>query len=321
MTGIDRLLAAFGSGSDRSTIRQGHTGSPANSRPSGTAPRSDVLPLLMTHAVCGYPDLATSERLMLAMLESGSDMLEAQIPFSDPSADGPAIVAANHAALASGATTAACLDMLGRVRSRTGKPILVMSYLNPLLAFGIRRLADFISATGLDGAIVPDCPGDEPEYRLPDIMRGAGLAFVPLVAPSTSLERARQLALAASSPFVYAVLRLGVTGRATVVTDEARRRLVDLREATGRYVAAGFGLGERSQLEDLAGCADCAIVGSAALGVFDRAARAGHDGVEAVGRFVAGLVAAGHGAAGNGTAGNGTAGNGAAGHGTAGHDA
>lgn len=268
MTGVDRLLHTF---------RKGRPG---------------TMPLLMTHAVCGYPDLATSERLMMAMLDSGSDILEAQIPFSDPSADGPAIVAANHAALASGATTADCLAMLARLRERTEKPILVMSYLNPLLAFGIGRLADFMSAAGLDGAILPDCPDDEPEYRLPELMAGAGLAFVPLVAPSTSLARARELALAASSPFIYAVLRLGVTGRSTKITGEARRGLAALREATGRYVAAGFGLGERSQLEDLAGCADCAIVGSAALGVFDRAVAAGKDGVEAVGSFVAGLVAA-----------------------------
>lgn len=279
MTGNERILAAFRAGQIISS-----TPETAPSHISATCP--GAMPILMTHAVCGYPDLATSERLILALIDAGADIVEAQIPFSDPSADGPAIVAANHRALASGATTASCLDMLARIRERTGKPILVMSYLNPLLAFGIQKLADFMVRNGLDGVIVPDCPADEPEYRLPEIMAASGLAFVPLVAPSTSLERARELAATASSPFIYAVLRLGVTGRATAISDEARARLADLRETTGRYVAAGFGLGERSQLEALAGYADCAIVGSAVLAAFDRAVREGQDGVGAVSDFV-----------------------------------
>ncbi len=274
MTGIERIRAAF----EKNTRRH-----PSESQ---RGPETRRLPSLMTHAVCGYPDLSTSERLMRAMTDAGSDIIEAQIPFSDPSADGPAIVAANHGALASGATTASCLDMLARLRDRTGKPIIVMSYLNPLLAFGIERLAGYMVRNGLDGVIVPDCPEDEPEYRLPEIMADSGLAFVPLIAPSTGAARARELAARSSSPFIYAVMRLGVTGRATQITGEACERLAALRDATGRRVAAGFGLGERAQMEALAGYADCAIVGSAALAVFNRARGAGQDGVGAVGDFV-----------------------------------
>ncbi len=177
--------------------------------------------------------------------------------------------------------------MLARLREETELPILVMSYLNPVLAFGPRRLAAFMAERGLDGLIVPDCPDDEPEYRLPGIAGEAGLAFVPLVAPGTSPERARLLADRAPSPFVYAVLRTGVTGRNTEVTREGARRLAELRRVTGRFVAAGFGIGTRAQVESLAGFADCAIVGSAGIAAFDRGESCGAGGGV---RAVAGLV-------------------------------
>lgn len=246
---------------------------------------------LMTHAVCGYPDMESSRRIMAAMLEAGTDFLEAQLPFSDPSADGPAIVEANRVALDSGATTAASLEMLASLRRECGAPILVMSYLNPLLSFGLERFAEFCVNKGLDGAIIPDCPDDEPEYDVPGILARAGLASVPLIAPSTSPARARDLAAASSSPFVYAVLRMGVTGRKTELDGSVRARLREIGEATGRFVAAGFGIREKSQVEALRGAADCAIVGSAALAAVREAIASGADPAAAARRFVAGLGA------------------------------
>lgn len=270
MTGIARI--------DRAFTARGNRGLPDSM-------------LLMTHAVCGYPDMAASRRIMAAMLAAGADFLEAQLPFSDPSADGPAIVAANRAALDSGSSTAACLDMLAGLRREYGAPILVMSYLNPILSFGLGRFAEFCAASGLDGAIIPDCPDDEPEFDVPGVLARAGLASVPLIAPSTSLSRARALAEANSSPFVYAVLRLGVTGRKTELGDEVRARLAAIGQATGRRVAAGFGLRDRAQLQALRGCADCAIVGSAVLAAIDQAIAAGRDAAAAAGEFVRNLRA------------------------------
>jgi tryptophan synthase alpha chain len=249
--------------------------------------------LIMAHAVVGYPDAAASARILAAMAESGADLIEAQLPFSDPSADGPAIVAANSAALRAGSSTAACLDALTTLRERTEVPILVMSYLNPLLAYGIDRLIERARGAGLDGFIVPDYPDDEPELQLAEKCAAAGLALVPLIAPTTSLERAADLASASASPFLYVVLRLGVTGRKTELDAASLSRLAALKERTGKYVAAGFGIRERSQVEALSGCADCAIVGTALVDAARVAAEAGRDPGEAVGSLLRSLKGGG----------------------------
>lgn len=266
MTGIDRITRAF---------------------EAGAGPRSAIR--LMAHAVCGYPDAATSARILSAMASSGADLIEAQLPFSDPSADGPAIVAANHAARRAGSSTEACLAMLEELRGRTGVPILVMSYLNPMLAYGIDALVERACRSGLDGFIVPDYPDDEGELELARKCAAAGLALVPLVAPSTSLDRAAALAAGSASPFIYAVLRLGVTGRRTELDGPSLERLAALKARTGRYVAAGFGIRERSQVEALRGSADCAIVGSVLAEATSSALAEGRDPAERVGELLRSL--------------------------------
>ena len=263
MRGIERIAGAFAEGGD---IR------------------------LMTHAVCGYPDMAGSAAILASMADSGAAIIEAQIPFSEPSADGPLIVEANHAALRRGAGTKACLAMLGELRRRTGTPILVMSYLNPLVSFGPEAFVSALVDAGIDGAIVPDLPDDEPEPPLRKLFASAGLAFVPLIAPSTSPERAGLLARSAGSPLVYVVMRLGVTGRRTEIDQASRDRLEELRRATGLRLAAGFGIRDRAQVEALRGSADCAIVGSALLAEARRAIAAGEDPARAVGTLVEVLV-------------------------------
>ncbi|MEI6876259.1 MAG: tryptophan synthase subunit alpha [Spirochaetota bacterium] len=245
---------------------------------------------LMAHAVCGYPDMEASREVMAAMAQAGAAIIEAQLPFSEPSADGPLIIEANHAALRAGATTKACLRMLAALRKETSAPILAMSYLNPIFAYGPEAFTRALVEAGLDGAVVPDLPDDEPDPPPQRLFAEAGVGLVPLIAPSTSLERARELAAASSSPLVYVVLRLGVTGRRTEIDAAARKRLADLHQATGKRVAAGFGIRERSQVEDLAGSADCAVVGSAVLAEIRRALESGRDPAEAARSFVAGLL-------------------------------
>lgn len=244
---------------------------------------------LMAHGVCGYPDLETSLRVFRALAESGADIIEAQLPFSDPSADGPLIVEANHAALRGGASTEACLEMLGRLRAAVEAPIVVMSYLNPLFSYGVERIAARLAALALDGLIVPDYPDDEPELELDRIAEEAGLAFVPLIAPSTDLDRASRLAARVASPLLYAVLRSGVTGRATAIDAATALRLAQLRERSGKFIGAGFGIRTREQVEALRGKADCAIVGSAVLAAVMTAASNGADPAGAAGAFVRGL--------------------------------
>jgi tryptophan synthase alpha chain len=223
------------------------------------------------------------------MAASGADLLEAQLPFSDPSADGRSIVEANYAALGAGSSTRACLSVLEALRAGTDAPILVMSYLNPLLAYGIDALVDRMSHAGLDGFIVPDYPDDEPELALAEKCSDKGLALVPLIAPTTSYERAEALAAASASPFLYVVTRLGVTGRKTELDGASIERLRSLRERTGKRIAAGFGIRERAQIEALEGAADCAIVGSALVDAARAAVESGRDPAEAVGGLVRSL--------------------------------
>ncbi len=245
---------------------------------------------LMAHAVCGYPDMAASARILAAMVAKGADLIEAQLPFSDPSADGPSIVAANHAALRAGSQTEACLASLEDLRATTEAPILVMSYLNPILAYGVEAMVARAARSGLDGFIIPDHPDDEDEFGLAEKCAAAGLALVPLIAPTTSLERAAGLASASASPFLYVVLRLGVTGRKTVLDGPSLDRLAALKERTGKFVAAGFGLRERAQIEALRGHADCAIVGSALVDAAREAIEAGADPALAVGAVIRSLT-------------------------------
>lgn len=217
---------------------------------------------LMTHVVGGYPDLATSERVVLAMTKNGADLIEVQLPFSDPSADGPAIVHANYGALAAGIKTADVLAMIARIRKQTDVPLLVMSYLNPVVAYGEKKIIDELLSIGADGFIIPDCPVEERESSFIGMCNEASLAFVPLVAPSTSPERMSELAASSRSPFVYAVLRLGVTGRKTELGTEELSYLESVKKNTGRHVAAGFGIADKSQIDALSGHAGCAIIGS-----------------------------------------------------------
>ncbi len=245
---------------------------------------------LMTHAVCGWPSMEASRRILLSASRSGADFLEAQLPFSEPSADGPLIVKANHEALLAGSSTAAALAMLAALRRVCGTPILVMSYLNTLVSRGIDSVLEQMSEAGLDGLIVPDYPDDELEFELAEKCERSGIAFVPLIAPTTGLGRAASLASASNSPFVYAVLRLGVTGRRTELGVEGLAALDAMRSRTGKKVAAGFGIAERSQIEALSGHADCAIVGSALVARVDAALASGEDPAEAVASFVASLA-------------------------------
>jgi tryptophan synthase alpha chain len=282
MTGIDRITRVFWG----QVATRDNEGRVAARAADGEGSRGIKL---MAHAVVGYPDMEGSSRILAAMAASGADLIEAQLPFSDPSADGRSIVEANYGALKSGSSTRACLSLLEKLRGKTEAPILVMSYLNPLLAYGIDAIVERAARAGLDGFIVPDYPDDEGELALAEKCAAAGLALVPLIAPTTSYERAQGLAAASASPFLYVVMRLGVTGRKTELDDASIERLRTLKARTGKGIAAGFGIRERGQVEALEGGADCAIVGSALVDAARSAVEAGTDPAAAVGALVRSL--------------------------------
>ena len=217
-------------------------------------------------------------------------MIEVQLPFSDPTADGPVIVEANVAALEKRTTTREVLAMLRQVREKSGVPLLIMSYLNPLFAYGIDAFLDEMVDIGLDGLIIPDCPPEEERLDLPAKAAAKGLAFVPLIAPGTPEARVREVCAKTESPFVYTVLRLGVTGKRTELDEGVVSYLGMVARVSGRHLAAGFGIRDREQLEALKGHARCGVVGSALIRVLQAAAREGRDPLSDAGAFLDGLL-------------------------------
>ncbi len=244
---------------------------------------------LMTHVVGGYPDLETCKAMILTMVKRGVDLIEIQLPFSDPIADGPIIVNANHKALKANVTTKSVLKLVEEIREQIDIPLLIMSYLNPLYAYGIESFLEKVKTIGIDGLIVPDCPLEEIELNIPQKCNDLGLAFVPLIAPTTSQKRMITIAENCSSPFVYAVLRLGVTGKKTNLDRETKEYLKLVKENTKRFVAAGFGIKEKAQLDALIGHVDCGIIGSAILRIVDLSLKNNQDPVQAVDQFLSKL--------------------------------
>ena len=227
--------------------------------------RNDIL--LMTHIVVGYPSLAASFETVDAMVEAGVDLMELQIPFSEPMADGPVILAANQKALARGITVERCLDFAASVARKHPIPFLFMTYYNVLFRAGLTRFAQAMKAAGLTGAIVPDLPPEEGTDYLA-AMDAAGLAPIFIYAPTTSEDRLRTIAKSTRG-FIYCVARKGVTGKHTTFSGELEAYLARCRAATTLPLAVGLGVQDASDVAFLRGKVDIAVVGSATLRLVD----------------------------------------------------
>jgi tryptophan synthase alpha chain len=237
--------------------------------------------LLMTHIVVGYPSLAASLKIVDAMVEAGVDLMELQIPFSEPMADGPVILAANQKALAQGITVEQSFEFASAVARRHPIPFLFMSYYNVLFRAGLSDFAERMKTAGLMGAIVPDLPPEEGAEYLA-AMDGAGMAPIFIYAPTTSQDRLRTIARSARG-FIYCVARKGVTGKHTSFTAELEAYLARCRAATTLPLAVGFGVQDASDVAFLRGKVDIAVVGSATLRLVD------DKGTGAVAPFIRGL--------------------------------
>ncbi len=224
-------------------------------------------PALVAYLTGGYPD---HERFVehLRRLCDVADAVEIGVPFSDPLADGVTIQRASRVALQRGTSLAWILDALERERDRLRAPRLLMSYVNPLYAFGFERLAQRAAQAGVSGFIVPDLPFEE-GAEFGRVLDHAGLAQVQLVSPVTPPERLARLC-AASQGFVYAVTVAGVTGAALADRDALRGYLARVRAAAHRPVLAGFGIRSRNDVATLAGECDGVIVGTALIESIDR---------------------------------------------------
>jgi tryptophan synthase alpha chain len=237
---------------------------PDRIRAAFVAARNDHRAAFIAYVVAGYPSEDEAVEVAEAALQSGADMLEIGIPFSDPMADGPVIAAASRAALAGGGGLHSAVDLARTLRARGARqPILAMSYLNPLLAHGTGQALEALAAAGINGLIVPDLPvGEDPAFERAAAVAGLGASF--LVAPNTPPDRLEE-AVNASTAFLYVVPLLGVTGARDELADGAVELIVRIRQAArGRApVVAGFGISAASQVAPLAEVADGVVVGSA----------------------------------------------------------
>ena len=220
-------------------------------------------PAFVAYITCGDPDLPSTKEVILAAVRAGADLIELGVPFSDPVADGPVIQRACDRALRQGTTLENVLRLAREVRTQTDAGLIVFSYLNPLLKFGLARFCAAAEEAGIDGALVTDLPVEEAGEYL-RLMRNRRLATVFLAAPTSTDERLKRVA-EASTGFVYAVSRTGVTGAQAEFPADSRELVARIRRFTQLPVAVGFGISTAEQFAAVGQYADAAVVGSALM--------------------------------------------------------
>jgi len=234
----------------------------------------------------GDPDLATTEQLLITLAQSGATLIELGVPFSDPMADGPVIQRASERALKNKFGLQEILDTTARVRKQIDTPIILFSYYNPLLQFGLKRMAEAAKDAGVDGVLVTDLtPEESGEFE--SELRAQGMDMIFLVAPTSTDERLQLVAHHASG-FIYAVSRAGVTGARSTVSAEAEKLVTRMRRFSELPIAVGFGISNADQVKDVQRYADAVVVGSAIVAEMERLGRA-PDLAERIGKFLTGF--------------------------------
>lgn len=237
--------------------------------------------LLMTHIVLGYPSLEQSFRVVETMVEAGVDLMELQIPFSEPIADGPVILGANQEALKGGIRVQDCLDLAGQITSTFDIPFLIMSYYNIFFRRGVEDFVFLMAEKGLKGAIIPDLPPEEAGQYLRS-MEAHRLSPIFIFSPTTPIARMRTIA-SLGKGLIYCVARKGVTGARTRFSKDLSAYLAQCRRATSLPLALGFGVGDKQDVTFLKGKADIAVIGTRMIQVMEK------EGLSGVGSFLKGL--------------------------------
>ena len=209
----------------------------------------------------GDPDLDASLELAVALGESCADVLELGVPFSDPVADGPIIQRSSLRALRQGTTPARILEMVRRLRKKSAVPVVLFSYFNPILQYGLERLAKEARDAGVDGLLLTDLPPEESDVYLP-AFRAEGLDTIFLASPTTSPAR-MQIIAEHSRGFIYLISRAGVTGESDSLSGGLEPHVRRLRELSSLPVAVGFGISTPGHVRQVWEVADAAVVGSA----------------------------------------------------------
>jgi tryptophan synthase alpha chain len=218
-------------------------------------------PGLVAYITCGDPSLDISREVALAAIRAGADVIELGVPFSDPVADGPVIQRASERALQHGTNLNGVLEVAKQLRQQSNAGLVVFSYLNPILQFGLEKFCAAAAEAGVDGSLVTDLPVEEAGEYL-RAMKAHKLAPVFLAAPTSPEKRLREVAKH-SCGFVYAISRTGITGTRQELAGDARSLVERLRVHTKLPIAVGFGVSTPEQFAEVGSFADAAVVGSA----------------------------------------------------------
>jgi tryptophan synthase alpha chain len=243
--------------------------------------------------VAGDPNLETTKALILELAAKGASVIELGVPFSDPVADGVTIQASAERALRNPINVKNIIDVVAEVRrEKCETPIILFSYFNPILQFGLKKFAEKAVESGVDGVLITDLvPEEAEEFRR--ILAAEDLALIMLAAPTSSDERLRKICEKASG-FVYAVSRAGVTGARNETSSDAENLVVRLRKFTDLPIAVGFGISNAAQVAETWKYADAAVVGSAIVAEMMRLApdaeKVSSDFVAHIGRFAGNLL-------------------------------
>ena len=238
----------------------------------------------------GDPDLDVTAELLIELSNSGATIIELGVPFSDPMADGPVIQRASERALKHGFGLREVLEITARVRHQIDTPIVLFSYFNPLLQYGVEKLASDARKAGIDGILVTDLTPEESE-QFAATLRANELDMIFLVAPTSTDVRLRMISAHASG-FVYAVSRAGVTGARKDLSREAELLVARVRKFCSLPVVVGFGISSAAQVEQTLAYADAAVVGSAIVAEIEMLS-GGPNLVPEIGKFVRSLIPAG----------------------------
>ncbi len=252
--------------------------------------RFDHKPGLVVYLTAGDPTLDATREIAISAIDAGADVIELGVPFSDPLADGPVIQRASERAVAKGTRLKDVLALAGEIRAaRSAAGLVIFSYLNPILRYGLKKFADDAAAAGVDGVLVTDLIVEEAGEYLAEMGR-VGLAPIFLAAPTSPDERLEAIATH-SKGFVYAISRVGITGTQQSLTSDAASLVARIRRYAKLPVAVGFGISNAEHVAQVAEFADAAVVGSAVVELIERATT--ENGPEtapaAVARFIKGL--------------------------------
>ncbi|HEX8817963.1 MAG TPA: tryptophan synthase subunit alpha [Terriglobales bacterium] len=231
--------------------------------------RFESRPTLVAYVTCGDPDIATTREVVLAAIKAGADIIELGVPFSDPVADGPVIQRASQRALQQNTSLEQVLKLAAEIRQQSQSAgLIVFSYLNPILRMGLAKFCRVARAAGVDGTLITDLPVEESQDYVREARKN-DLATIFLAAPTSTDERLQSIAQA-STGFVYAVSRTGITGAQKQLTGDAQKLARRLRKFTELPIAVGFGISTPNQFDAVGEFANAAVVGSAIVEIIER---------------------------------------------------